>query len=93
MLLGRGAMNFPSKRRESLVISISVLKAASKGIRKTHLISSVSLSYGQFIKYMQFLKIHGFIEEHDGFYQTTEKGLELIKELDSSMLIRSVLAT
>lgn len=86
-------MNFPSKKRESLVISISILKAASKGIRKTHLISSVSLSYELFTKYIQFLKVHGFIEEHNGFYQTTEKGLELIKELDSSMLIRSVLAT
>ena len=86
-------MNFPSKKRESLVISIAILKAASKGIRKTRLINSVSLSYEQFIKYIQFLKVHGFIEEHDGFYQTTEKGLELIKELDSSMLIRSLLAT
>jgi len=85
-------MNFPSKKRESLVISIAILKAASKGIRKTRLISSVSLSYELFIKYIQFLKVHGFIEEHDGLYQTTEKGLELIKELDSSMLIRSVLA-
>jgi predicted transcriptional regulator len=86
-------MDFPSKKRESLVISISILKAASKGIRKTHLISSVSLSYELFTKYIQFLKVHGFIEEHDGFYKTTEKGLELIKEFDSSMLIRSVLAT
>lgn len=86
-------MDFPSKKRESLVISISILKAASKGMRKTHLISSVSLSYELFTKYIQFLRVHGFIEERDGFYQTTEKGLELIKELDSSMLIRSVLAT
>jgi len=86
-------MTFPSKKRESLVISIAVLKAASKGIRKAHLISSVSLSYKLFTKYIQFLTVHGFIEEHNGFYQTTEKGLELIKELDSSMLIRSVLAT
>jgi predicted transcriptional regulator len=86
-------MNFPSKKRESLVISVSILKAANKRIRKTHLISSVSLSYELFTKYIQFLIVHGFIEEHDGFYQTTEKGLKLIKELDSSMLIRSVLAT
>jgi predicted transcriptional regulator len=86
-------MNFPSKKRESLVISISILKAASKGMRKTHLMNSVSLSYELFTKYIQFLRVHGFIEEHDGFYQTTEKGLELIKEFESSMLIRSVLAT
>jgi predicted transcriptional regulator len=86
-------MNLPSKKRDSLVISISIVKAASRGIRKTHLISSVSLSYELFTKYIQFLEAHGFIEEHDGFYQTTEKGLELIEEFDSSMLIRSVLAT
>jgi predicted transcriptional regulator len=86
-------MDFPSKKRESLVISISILKAASKATRKTHLISSVSLSYELFTKYIQFLKVHGFIEEHAGLYQTTEKGLELVKEFDSSMLIRSVLAT
>jgi predicted transcriptional regulator len=78
---------FPSKRRSSLVISVEILKAAKKGIRKTHLLSSVSLSYGQLIKYVEFLKAHGFIEECDNRYKTTDQGLELIEEFDSSSLI------
>lgn len=86
-------LTFPSKRRSSLVISIAILKAAKKGIRKTHLLSSVSLSYGQLIRYIEFLEAHGFIEEYDNLYQTTGEGLELIEEFDSSSLIRSVLAT
>jgi predicted transcriptional regulator len=84
---------FPSKRRSSLVISIAILKAAKNGIKKTHLLTSVSLSYDQFIRYVEFLKVHGFIREYDTSYQTTNDGLRLIEEFDSSSLIRSVLAT
>ena len=86
-------LTFPSKRRGSLVISIAILKAAKNGIRKTHLLTSVSLSYDQFIKYVEFLKAHGFIREYDTSYQTTDEGLKLIEEFDSSSLIRSILAT
>jgi predicted transcriptional regulator len=84
---------FPSKRRSSLVISIAILKAAKNGIKKTHLLTSVSLSYDQFIRYVEFLKVHGFIRQYDTSYQTTYEGLKLIEEFDSSSLIRSVLAT
>ena len=86
-------ITFPVKKRGSLVISVAILKAAKNGVRITHLLDSVSLSYGQFIRYIEFLKARGFIEEYDTLYQTTDKGLELIKEFDSSQLIRSVLAT
>lgn len=84
---------FPSKRRSSLAISIAILRAAKNGIRKTHLISSLSLSFPQFTKYVEFLKANGFIREYDTMYLTTDKGLELIEEYESSSLIRSVLAT
>jgi len=84
---------FPSKRRGSLAISIAILKAAKKGIRKTRLLSSVSLSCEQFARYIEFLKAHGFIEECGSSYQTTNEGLDLIEEFESSSLIRSVLAT
>jgi len=84
---------FPSRRRGSLVISVTILKAAKKGIRKTHILTSVSLSYEQFTRYIKFLKAHGFIKEHDTLLHTTDKGLELIEEFDSSRLIRSVLPT
>ena len=81
-----------SKRRSSLVISVAILRAAKNGIRKTRLLSSVSLSYDQLMRYIEFLKTHGFIKEYDSSYQTTNEGLELIEEFESSSLIRSVLA-
>ncbi|MGA2309033.1 MAG: winged helix-turn-helix domain-containing protein [Candidatus Bathyarchaeia archaeon] len=86
-------LTFPSKRRSSLIISVAILKAAKKGIRQIHLLSSVSLSYGQFTRYIEFLKAHGFIEEKGNIYQTTDEGLKLIEEFDSSSLIQSVLVT
>ena len=86
-------LTFPSKRRSSLVISITILKAARRGIRKTHLLSSVSMNWDQFTKYIEFLKAHGFLDEYGNWYQTTREGLELIEEFDSSSLIRSGLAT
>ena len=76
-----------------MVISVTILKAAKNGIRKTHLLTSVSLSYEQFTRYIEFLKTCGFIKEHETLLQTTDKGLELIEEFDSSQLIRSVLST
>ena len=82
---------FPSRRRGSLVITVTILRAAKRGIRKTHLISSVALSYGQTSRYLQFLKVNDFIEKHGSLYKTTEKGLELITEFESSPLTRSVL--
>jgi len=87
-------MTFPSRRRGSLAISVAILKAARNGTRKTNLLSSASLSYSQFTRYIEFLKAHGFIRyRHDALYQTTDKGLQLIEEFDSSSLIRKVVAT
>jgi len=86
-------LTFPSKRRSSLIISVAILKAAKKGTRQIHLLSSVSLSYGQFTRYIEFLKAHGFIEEKGYIYQTTDEGLRLIEEFDSSSLIQSFLVT
>lgn len=85
---GMSNLGFPSRRRSSLAISVAILKAARKGIKKTHLLCSVSLSYEQSIRYIEFLKTHGLIRECETLCQTTEKGLELIEEFDSSLLIR-----
>jgi predicted transcriptional regulator len=84
---------FPSRRRGSLVISVTILKAAKNGIRRTHVLTSVSLSYEQFTRYIEFLKARGFIKEQGALLQTTDKGLDLIEEFNSSQLIRSVLPT
>ena len=40
------------------------------------------------MRYMDFLKAHDFIKDYGSFYQTTDKGLKLIEEFDSSSLIR-----
>jgi len=74
---------FASRRRGALVISVTILKTAKNGVRKTHLLSSVSLSYEQLTRYLEFLKSRGFIRERDTLLQTTNKGLELVEEFDS----------
>ncbi|MDH5495141.1 MAG: winged helix-turn-helix domain-containing protein, partial [Candidatus Bathyarchaeota archaeon] len=79
---------FLSRRRESLSITIAILKASRKGIRKTHLLSSVSMSYGQLSRYLEFLKANGFLEKSGDLYKTGERGLELIEEFESSPLTR-----
>jgi predicted transcriptional regulator len=81
------------KRRSSLAISITILMAAKRGVRKTHLLSLASLSYMQLIRYIELLKARGLIEERNNSYYTTRKGLELIGEYESSSLIRSVMST
>jgi predicted transcriptional regulator len=86
-------LTFPSKRRSSLAISVAILKAAKKDIRKTQLLRKVSLSSVQFTRYIGFLETHGFIEKCGSSYHTTSEGLELIEEFDSSSLIQSVLVT
>lgn len=74
-------------------ISVAILKAAMHGVRQVTLIRSVSLSYGQFTRYVRLLQACGLLSENKTFYQTTEKGRELVKEFESSPLIRSVLIT
>ncbi len=92
---GRMVMNLtrPFRRRDSLVISIAILKAARHSTKKTHLLNSVSMSYGQFTRYVELLEAQGFIRECESSYQTTKEGLDLINEFESSSLIRSILPT
>jgi predicted transcriptional regulator len=86
-------VKYPFKRRESLAISIAILKAAKRDIRKTQLLSSASLSFTQFTMYAEMLEAQGLLRKSDSSYQTTKRGLELIKEVESSSLIRSILAS
>lgn len=81
---------FPSKRRGSLIITVSILRTARRGVKTTSLIRSVSMSYAQFTRYMTLLKTYGLITADRTYCQTTEKGKELIKEFESSPLIQSV---
>jgi predicted transcriptional regulator len=83
----------PTRRRECLAITIEILNASINGIMKTHLLYSVGMSYEQLIRYLGFLKKSGFIETQGNLYRTTEKGMKLIAEFESSPLTRSVLLT
>jgi predicted transcriptional regulator len=85
-------VKYPFKRRESLAISIAILKAAKHCIKKTQLLSSASLSFTQFTMYAEMLEAQGFLKKSASSYQATKRGLELIKEVESSSLIRSILA-
>jgi predicted transcriptional regulator len=76
------------KRRSSPAICLTILKSAKKGTKKMHLLNSASLSYEQLIRYVEFLKSYGLVEEHDASVQTTDKGLKLLSEYESSSLIR-----
>jgi predicted transcriptional regulator len=86
------SLTFSFKRRSSFAISIAILKAAKNGIKKTYLLCSASLSYEQLIRYVKFLKAYGLIKECGSSYKTTDKGLELIGEYESSSLIRTIVA-
>lgn len=86
-------MKYPFKRRESLAISLAILKAARHCIKKTQLLSSASLSFSQFTMYAEMLEAQGLLKKSDRSYQTTKRGLELIEEVESSSLIRSILVS
>lgn len=86
-------VKYPFRRRDSLTISIAILKAARHSVRKTQLLSSASLSFTQFAIYARMLEARGFLRKIDSSYQTTQRGLELIREVESSSLIRSILAS
>lgn len=86
------SLAFSFKRRGSLAICLAILKAAKNGTKKTHLLNSASLSYGQLIRYAEFLKHCGFVEEYSNMLRTTDKGLELIREYESSSLIHVLTA-
>lgn len=84
---------FLSRRRGSLIITIAILRVAKNSVGKTEVLYSVGLSYSQLTKYLGFLIATGFVEKNSDLYKTTEKGLKLIKEFESSPLTRSVVAT
>ena len=86
-------VKYPFRRRDSLTISIAILNAAKHCIRIKQLLSLASLSFAQFTMYAEMLEARGFLRKFDSSYQTTTRGLDLIKEVESSSLIRSILAS
>jgi predicted transcriptional regulator len=87
------SLTFSFKRRTSLAICIAILKTARHDVKKTHLLSLASLSYEQLNRYIGFLKDRDLIEEYNNYLHTTDKGLKLIEEYETSSLIRMLAPT
>jgi predicted transcriptional regulator len=82
--------SFLSRKRGSLAITIAILKAAKEGAMKTQLLYTIGMSYDQLSRYLEFLNVKDFIERNGNLLKTTDKGLELIEEFESSPLTQSI---
>ena len=72
--------------RTRLEILASILKVASNGALKTHIMYKANLSHRQLERYLAFLEERGLllqaIDENQGgrVYRVTEKGFEFLRE-------------
>ncbi len=69
-----------------------MLKVGENGAGKTEIMYSANMSYAQIQKYLGFLLSHGFIHKVQVgnpvvTYQVTEKGGELLRNIDGIMEI------
>ncbi|HZW56873.1 MAG TPA: winged helix-turn-helix domain-containing protein [Nitrososphaerales archaeon] len=76
--------------RNRMSIIASMLKVATKGARKTHIMYRAGLSYDQLQDYLGFLKEAGLLEETADqeeelaiVYRTTAKGLKFVEKYES----------
>jgi len=81
------AMN---RRRSNIEIIADMLKVGENGAGKTEIMYSANMSYSQIQKYLGFLLSHGFISKIEVgnpvvTYHVTEKGLGLLRNIDSIM--------
>lgn len=77
-----------SRRRSNIEIIADMLRVGENGAGKTEIMYSANMSYTQIQKYLGFLLSHGFIDRIEignpvVTYQVTEKGLGLLKNIDS----------
>lgn len=72
--------------RTRLEILASILKVASNGALKTHIMYRANLSHRQLEKYLAFLEKTGMLAEHvdeeagSRTYRVTEKGVGFLRE-------------
>ena len=66
-----------SKRRSAPQIILTMLENTKQGKRKTRIMYDCRLSFAQLNEYLDVLSKAGWIEEAEGIWQTTEKGLEV----------------
>jgi len=67
------------KKRAWHTIILEILKVAEDGVKKTHIMYKVGLSFDQLKRYLGALKKAGFITQQSRTWKTTEKGLHVIE--------------
>lgn len=66
------------ERRGRHDIIMQILKTATKGAKKTHIMNKANLSFYQVKRYLSHLKKAGFVTEESGIWKTTRKGFHVI---------------
>ncbi len=72
------------KRRSRTDIAVDILRVATNGAKKTHIVYEVNLNFNIAQKYLEMLKEKELIKHEDGLFITTEKGKafqEMAKEI------------
>ena len=69
-----------NQKRSRLETVNVILSLSTNGIKKTHIMYKANMSHGQLEKYLEMLVSKGLLEKLAEFYNTTEKGLEFIKD-------------
>jgi len=77
-----------NQRRSDIEIIAEMLRIGEQGAAKTKIMYNVNMSYSQMKKYLQFLLSHGYLHSVRASnlsvtYQATERGLSLLKSIDS----------
>jgi predicted transcriptional regulator len=67
-------------RRNSLDISADLLKIARDGAKKTQLVYRANLNFSIIKKYIERLRVNGFLVFKNGYYITTERGVRFIDQ-------------
>ena len=81
-----------NRRRSNIEIIADMLRVGENGAGKTEIMYSANMSYSQIQKYLAYLLSHGFIHKVEVgnpmvTYQVTEKGGELLRNIDTMMEI------
>jgi len=79
-----------SRRRSNIEIIADMLRIGENGAGKTEIMYSANMSYTQIQKYLGYLMAQGFIDKIEignpvVTYQVTEKGLGLLRNIESIM--------
>jgi len=79
-----------NNRRSNVEIIADMMRVGENGAGKTEIMYSANMSYTQIQKYLGFLLKHEFINRVEVgnpvvTYQVTDKGLNLLKNIDSIM--------